>query len=63
MGSQWNFTNADLRAVSKAAKGASTIRRCTTVARMQLPVGGPKSGDSGYQGSDLWVPKRPRRAD
>ena len=50
-----------IQAVSKAAKGSVPDKKLYDRSRLQIPRGVPKSGDSGYQGSDLRVPvKKPR---
>ena len=51
-----------IQAVSKAAKGSVHDKKLYDRSRLQIPPGVPKSGDSGYQGSDLRVPvKKPRK--
>ena len=50
-----------IKAVSKAAKGSVHDKKVYDRSRLQIPGGVPKSGDSGYQGSDLQVPKRKPR--
>jgi len=51
-----------IKAVSKAAKGCVHDKKLYDRSRLRIPQGVPKSGDSGYQGSDLRVPKkRPRK--
>jgi hypothetical protein len=47
-----------IKAVSKGAKGRVHDKKVYDRSRLQVPAGVPKSGDSGYQGSDLRVPKR-----
>ena len=51
-----------IKAVSKAARGRVHDKKVYDRSRLQIPAGVPKSGDSGYQGSDLRVPeKKPRK--
>jgi len=50
-----------IKAVSKAAKGRVHDKKLYDRSRLQIPLGVPKSGDSGYQGSDLLVPKKKPR--
>ena len=50
-----------IKAVSKAAKGRVHDKKVYDRSRLRLPTGVPKSGDSGYQGSDLRVPKKKPR--
>ena len=50
-----------IQAVSKAAKGSVHDKTVYDRSRLQIPPGVPKSGDSGYQGSDLQVPKKKPR--
>jgi len=50
-----------IKAVSKAAKGRTHDKKVYDRSRLRLPGGVPKSGDSGYQGTDLRVPKRKPR--
>jgi hypothetical protein len=50
-----------IKAVSKAAKGRVHDKKVYDRSRLQIPHGVPKSGDSGYQGSDLRVPKKKPR--
>jgi len=50
-----------IKAVSKAAKGRTHDKKVYDRSRLQIPTGVPKSGDSGYQGSDLRVPKKKPR--
>lgn len=50
-----------IKAVSKAAKGRVHDKKLYDRSRLRIPNGVPKSGDSGYQGSDLQVPKRKPR--
>ena len=51
-----------VEAVSKAAKGRVHDKKLYDRSRVRVPAGVPKSGDSGYQGSDLRVPrKKPRK--
>ena len=50
-----------IKAVSKAAKGRVHDKRVYDLSRLRIPKGVPKSGDSGYQGSDLRVPKKKPR--
>jgi hypothetical protein len=50
-----------IKAVSKAAKGRVHDKKVYDRSRLRLPRGVPKSGDSGYQGSDLRVPKKKPR--
>jgi hypothetical protein len=50
-----------VKAVSKAATGRTHDKRVYDRSRLRIPMGVPKSGDSGYQGSDLQVPKRKPR--
>jgi len=47
-----------VKAVSKAARGRVHDKKVYDQSRLRVPAGVPKSGDSGYQGSDLRVPKR-----
>ena len=47
-----------IKAVSKAAKGRVHDKKVYDRSRLRIPAGVPKSGDSGYQGSDLRVPKK-----
>lgn len=50
-----------IKAMSKAAKGRVHDKKVYDRSRLRIPTGVPKSGDSGYQGSDLRVPrKKPR---
>jgi hypothetical protein len=51
-----------IKAVSKAAKGRVHDKKLYDRSGLRLPRGVPKSGDSGYQGSDLQVPKKKPRA-
>ena len=51
-----------IEAVSKAAQGRVHDKKVYDRSRLRIPTGVPKSGDSGYQGSDLRVPKeKPRK--
>ena len=50
-----------IQVVSKAAKGSVHDKKVYDRSRLQIPPGVPKSGDSGYQGSDLQVPKKKPR--
>ena len=50
-----------IQAVSKAAKGRVHDKKVYDQSRVRIPAGVPKSGDSGYQGSDLRVPKKKPR--
>jgi hypothetical protein len=50
-----------IKAVSKAAKGRAHDKKLYDRSRLRIPRGVPKSGDSGYQGSDLRVPKKKPR--
>ena len=50
-----------IKAVSKAAKGRVHDKKLYDRSRLRVPTGVPKSGDSGYQGSDLRVPKKKPR--
>lgn len=50
-----------VKAVSKAARGRVHDKKVYDRSRLWVPRGVPKSGDSGYQGSDLLVPKRKPR--
>jgi hypothetical protein len=50
-----------VKAVSKAAKGRVHDKKVYDQSRLQIPTGVLKSGDSGYQGSDLRVPKKKPR--
>lgn len=50
-----------IKAVSKAAKGRVHDKKVYDRSRLRIPGGVPKSGDSGYQGSDLRVPKKKPR--
>ena len=50
-----------IKAVSKAARGRVHDKKVYDRSRLQIPAGVPKSGDSGYQGSDLRVPKKKPR--
>jgi DDE superfamily endonuclease len=51
-----------IKAVSKAAKGRVHDKKLYDRSGLRIPKGVPKSGDSGYQGSDLRVPqKKPRK--
>lgn len=51
-----------IKAVSKAARGRVHDKKVYDRSRLRIPGGVPKSGDSGYQGSDLRVPqKKPRK--
>ena len=50
-----------IKAVSKAAKGRVHDKKVYDRSRLRIPAGVPKSGDSGYQGSDLQVPKKKPR--
>lgn len=47
-----------VKAVSKAARGRVHDKKVYDRSRLRVPAGVPRSGDSGYQGSDLRVPKR-----
>ena len=47
--------------MSKAATGRVHDKRLYDRSRLRIPAGVPKSGDSGYQGSDLRVPKKKPR--
>lgn len=50
-----------IKAVSKAAKGRVHDKKVYDRSRLRIPKGVAKSGDSGYQGSDLRVPKKKPR--
>ena len=50
-----------IKAVSKAAKGRVHDKKVYDRSRLQVPKGVPTSGDSGYQGSNLRVPKKKPR--
>jgi hypothetical protein len=50
-----------IKAVSEAAKGRVHDKKVYDRSRLRIPRGVPKSGDSGYQGSDLRVPKKKPR--
>jgi len=50
-----------IKVVSKAAKGRVHDKKVYDRSRLRIPRGVPKSGDSGYQGSDLRVPKKKPR--
>ena len=50
-----------IKAVSKGAKGRVHDKKLYDRSRLRIPHGIPKSGDSGYQGSDLQVPKKKPR--
>ena len=50
-----------IKAVSKGAKGRVHDKKLYDRSRVRIPAGVPKSGDSGYQGSDLRVPKKKPR--
>ena len=50
-----------IKAVSKAAKGRVHDKKVYDRSRLRIPTGVPKSGDSGYQGTDLRVPKKKPR--
>jgi hypothetical protein len=50
-----------IKAVSKAAKGRAHDKKVYDRSRLRIPSGVPKPGDSGYQGSDLRVPKKKPR--
>ena len=50
-----------IKAVSKGAKGRVHDKKVYDRSRLQVPKGVPKSGGSGYQGSDLRVPKKKPR--
>lgn len=51
-----------IKAVSPAAPGRVHDKKLYDGARLRIPQGVPKAGDSGYQGSDLRVPtKKPRK--
>ena len=50
-----------IKAVSKAAKGSVRDKTAYDRSRLEIPPGVPESGDSGYQGSDLQVPKKKPR--
>jgi hypothetical protein len=50
-----------IKAVSKGAKGRVHDKKLYDRSRLRIPRGVPKSGDSGYQGSDLRVPKKKPR--
>ena len=50
-----------IQAVSKAAKGSVRDKTAYDRSRLEIPPGVPESGDSGYQGSDLQVPKKKPR--
>ena len=50
-----------IKAVSKAVKGRVHDKKLYDRSGVQIPAGVPKSGDSGYQGSDLQVPKKKPR--
>lgn len=50
-----------IKAVSKGAKGRVHDKKLYDRSRLRIPHGVPKSGDSGYQGSDLRVPKKKPR--
>ena len=50
-----------IKAVSKAVRGRVHDKKLYDRSGLRLPAGVPKSGDSGYQGSDLRVPKKKPR--
>jgi hypothetical protein len=50
-----------IKAVSKAAKGRVHDKKMYDRSGLRIPEGVPKLGDSGYQGSDLQVPKKKPR--
>lgn len=50
-----------IKAVSKGAKGRVHDKKLYDRSGLRIPNGVPKSGDSGYQGSDLRVPKKKPR--
>lgn len=50
-----------IKAVSKAVRGRVHDKKLYDRSRVRIPAGVPKSGDSGYQGSDLRVPKKKPR--
>ena len=50
-----------IKAVSKAARGRVHDKKLYDRSGLRIPAGVPKSGDSGYQGSDLQVPKKKPR--
>jgi hypothetical protein len=50
-----------IKAVSKAVKGRVHDKKLYDRSGLRIPEGIPKSGDSGYQGSDLQVPKKKPR--
>jgi hypothetical protein len=50
-----------IKSVSKGAKGRVHDKKLYDRSRLRIPQGIPKSGDSGYQGSDLRVPKKKPR--
>lgn len=50
-----------IKAVSKGAKGRVHDKKLYDRSRLRIPHGVPKWGDSGYQGSDLRVPKKKPR--
>lgn len=50
-----------IKAVSKAAKGRVHDKKLYDRSGLRIPKGVSKSGDSGYQGSDLRVPKKKPR--
>jgi hypothetical protein len=50
-----------IKAVSKATQGRVHDKKVYDRSRLQIPTGVAKSGDSGYQGSDLRVPKKKPR--
>ena len=50
-----------IQVVSKAAKGSVHDKKVYDRSRLPIPQGVPKSGESGYQGSDLQVPKKKPR--
>ena len=49
------------KSVSKGAKGRVHDEKLYDRSRLRIPQGVPKSGDSGYPGSDLRVPKKKPR--
>lgn len=50
-----------IKAVSKVVKGRVHDKELYDRSGLRIPTGVPKSGDSGYQGSDLRVPKKKPR--
>ncbi|MBN9121144.1 MAG: transposase family protein [Planctomycetes bacterium] len=50
-----------IKAVSKAARGRVHDKKLYDRSRLRIPTGVPRSGDSGYPGSDLRVPKKKPR--